>query len=79
MEVECCGLVSKQVDQVDLDLVANVPFDGRAGPLAVDSHKRSPETIRGSRNPCDVPVVCDDLAFGDGGLGVGRVWWEATC
>ena len=77
MEVECCGLVPKHVHQVDLDLVADISFDRWAGPLAVDAHKWPSESIGGSRNPRDIPVVRDDFAFGDGIIGVAWIWWEA--
>lgn len=79
MEVECRGLISKHVNQLDLDLVADIRSDGRAGPLSIDAHKWPSEPIRGSRNPRDIPLVGDDFAFGDGIVGVAGIWWEAAC
>lgn len=78
MEVECRGLVSKQVHQVDLDLVTDISLDGWAGPLAVDAHEWPCESIRRSQNPRDIPVVSDDFAFRDGVVGVAWIWWEGA-
>lgn len=57
MEMDRCRFISEIIDNVDNNGVSNVGLDSRKRPYTVDANKRSIETIWGSIDPSDVPVV----------------------
>lgn len=63
--VNASCLVTKSIVEVHNEGVTNVGLKLGTWPLIVDTNDRSSKAIRGSPNPCDIPVNGDNCCPGN--------------